>query len=80
MPDVTIPVRVIRRTNLALLVDDGKTETWVPHSVIVQEIRERGQIDQETTAIVLQDWVAKDKGLVASQVDDATADLFGGAT
>lgn len=79
MPDVTIPVKVTARTGAAILVRNNQVETWVPLSIVIKEITEPGPIAPETVAIVLQDWQAKDRGLVVEQRDDQTADLFGGA-
>lgn len=80
MSAVRINVKVVNRTDLAILVNDGRREAWVPLSQIEEEIEEPtpplGIV--ATTAIVVQDWVATEKGLQPSQQDDATMDLFGG--
>ena len=77
---VKINVKVVSRTDLAILVNDGRREAWVPLSQVEEEIEEptppMGIV--ATTAIVVQDWVATEKGLQPCQQDDATIDLFGG--
>ena len=81
MTTVKINVTLVSRTDLAILVNDGRREAWVPLSQVEEEIKEpSGPLGIiSTTAIVVQDWVATEKGLQASQQDDATLDLFGGA-
>ncbi len=78
---VKIKVKVVSRTDLAVLVNDGRREAWVPLSQVVEEIEEpTGPMNiVGTVAIVVQDWVAEEKGLQPSAEDDATLDLFGGA-
>lgn len=77
---VKIKVTLMGRTDLAILVSDGKRQAWVPLSQVDEEIKEpagpMGIIT--TTAIVVQDWVAIEKGLQVSNEDDCTMDLFGG--
>ncbi len=76
---VKIKVTLIGRTDLAILVSDGKRQAWVPLSQIEEEIEEpTGPMGiVTTTEIVLQDWVAKERGLEPSNEDDMTMDLFG---
>lgn len=77
---VKINVILMGRTDLAILVNDGRREAWVPLSQVVEEIEEpTGPMNiMGTVAIVVQDWVATEKGLQPCQQDDATMDLFGG--
>lgn len=76
---VKINVILMGRTDLAILVNDGRREAWVPLSQVIEEIEEPtpplGIV--ATTAIVVQDWVAQEKGLQASIEDDQTMDMFG---
>ena len=74
---VKIKVELISRTDLAILVSDGKRQAWVPLSQVIEEIQENtGHMAIiATTAIVVQDWVAKERGLTPSN-DDRTMDLF----
>ena len=76
---VKIKVTLMGRTDLAILVSDGKRQAWVPLSQVEEEIEEpTGQMGiVTTTAIVVQDWVATEKGLQPSNEDDCTMDLFG---
>ena len=78
MSSIKINVKVVERTDLALLVSDGRKEAWVPLSQI-EVIEEPGLFGIEVTAIVVPEWLSIDKGLQPRQ-DDATLDLFGGAT
>lgn len=81
MSNVKINVKQLGRTNLAILVSDGRTQAWVPLSHIVEEVKEpaAGILDEETTvAIVVPEWVAQEKGLQQAQ-DEDTMDLFGDA-
>lgn len=77
---VKINVKVVSRTDLAILVNDGRREVWLPLSQLVEEIEEpTGPMAiVSTTAIVVQDWVAAEKGLTPSKQDDLTVDMFGG--
>jgi hypothetical protein len=79
---VKIKVTVVHRTPLSILVNDGRREAWVPLSQVVEEIEEpTGPMNiMGTVAIVVQDWVAEEKGLQPSVEDDATMDLFGSAS
>lgn len=76
-----INIKVVERTDLALLVSDGRKEAWVPLSQIEEEIEEpTGHFGLvTTTAIVVPDWVAREKGLQQVNQDEDTLDLFGGA-
>lgn len=78
---VKINVTLISRTDLAILVSDGQREVWVPLSQIEEEVEEiTGQMGLvTTTAIVVPDWVAREKGLQQLNQDEDTMDLFGGA-
>jgi len=80
MTTVKIPITLIARTDAALLVDDGQREVWVPLSQIEDEIEEpTGHLGLvTTTAIIVPEWVAREKGFQPSNQDTATLDLFGG--
>lgn len=80
MSTIKIKVKVVERTNLALLVSDGRKEAWVPWSQIEEAIQEEGLMGPEITAIVVPQWLADDKGLKQHQKDADTLDLFGGAS
>ncbi len=79
---VKIKVTVVSRTDLALLVNDGRREAWVPLSQVEEEIEEpTGPMNiMGTVAIVVHDWVAKEKGLEPTIEYDQTMDLFGEAS
>lgn len=79
MSSVKIAVTLLGRTDLAILVSDGQREAWVPLSQIEEEIEEpTGNFGLvTTTAIVVPDWVAREKGLQQLNQDEDTLDLFG---
>lgn len=79
MSSVKIAVTLLGRTDLAILVSDGQREAWVPLSQIEEEIEEpSGNFGLvTTTAIVVPDWVAREKGLQQLNQDEDTLDLFG---
>lgn len=81
MSSVKIAVTLLGRTDLAILVSDGQREAWVPLSQIEEEIEEpSGNFGLvTTTAIVVPDWVAREKGLQQLNQDEDTMDLFGGS-
>ena len=80
MTNITIHVKVVERTDLALLVCDGRKEAWVPLSQIEDTLEEEdGMFGVNITAIVIPEWLATDKGLVPVHQDVDTLDLFGGA-
>lgn len=79
MNTVKINVKVVERTDLALLVSDGRKEAWLPLSQIGEVIEEPGLFGIEVAAIVVPTWLATDKGLQVVNQDDNTLDLFGGA-
>ena len=78
---VKINVQLRGRTDLAILVSDGQREVWVPLSQIIEEVEEpTGNFGLVTTvAIIVPDWVAKEKGLQQRHQDTDTQDMFGGA-
>ena len=82
MSTVKVNVKVRGRTPLALLVFDGKTEVWIPHSMITSQtvdvVKTPGSLGEVITTIELPDWVAAEKGLQQLNQDDDTLDLFGG--
>jgi hypothetical protein len=82
MNNVKIKVALVSRTDLAILVNDGRREVWVPLGLVVEEIEEpTGPMNiVSTTAIVVPHWVAEQKGLQPSVEDDQTMDLFGEAS
>jgi len=73
MSTVKIHVKVVERTDLALLVSDGREEAWVPLSQIDEVIEEPGLFGMEVTAIVVPEWLASDKGLQQVNQDEAHA-------
>lgn len=79
----TVKIKVVEmgRTDLAILVSDGKRQAWVPLSQVEEEISEpTGPMGiVSTVALMVQDWVAKERGLEPSNEDDFTMDLFGSA-
>jgi len=81
MSSVKINVTRVGRTDLAILVNDGQREAWVPLSQIEEEIEEpTGNFGLvTTTAIIVPDWVAREKGLQQLNQDEDTLDMFGGA-
>lgn len=81
MSSIKINVTLISRTDLAILVSDGQRQAWVPLTQIEEEIQEpTGHMNLvTTTAIVVPDWVAREKGLQQVNQDVDTLDLFGGA-
>lgn len=79
MSNVKIDIKELGRTNLAILVSDGRTQAWVPLSHIVEEVREPagGILNEETTvAIIVPEWLASEKGLQQTDQDVNTMDLF----
>lgn len=82
MTTLKIKVTSTAQTDLALLVDDGKKEVWVPRSQIVEIIEEpTGPMNMMgVVAIVVPEWVAIEKGLQCTGEDEHTFDMFGGAS
>lgn len=80
MSSITIHVKVVERTDLALLVSDGRKEAWVPLSQIEDTLEEEdGMFGVNITAIIIPIWLATDKGLQPAHQDVDTLDMFGGA-
>jgi hypothetical protein len=59
--DIEIAVEVRRETDKALLVFDGKVETWVPKSKISDQSESN---DGTIETIFIPEWLALDKGLI----------------
>lgn len=77
---VKIKVTLLGRTPLAIYINDGRRDVWLPLSQVEEEIKEPGAMGiPTTTTIVVKDWVAKEKGLLQLQEDDCTMDMFGGS-
>jgi hypothetical protein len=60
MADIEIAIEVRARTPKALLVFDGKTESWIPRSQISDY---SGEEDSPET-IFISEWLASEKGLI----------------
>lgn len=75
MSTVTLTVQVQNRTDLALLVDNGRNVAWVPRQHI--QVVEVDHVNQ-MAEITIPTWLAIEKGLTQGK-DTATPDLFGGA-
>ena len=75
---VKIACSVEARTEQALLIKHGERYMWIPLSQIEQEIQEpTGPMHiMATTFIIVPIWLAKEKGLKATQEDTKTLDLF----
>lgn len=57
---VEIDCEVIRETDSALLIFDGKREVWIPKSQITDECEDGGEI----SSIFIPEWLAVAKLLV----------------
>lgn len=79
MKTIKINVTLHARTDQAILVSDGQRQALVPLSQVDDEILEpTGPMGlMTTTAIVVHDWVAQEKGLQQTHQDTDTLDLFG---
>jgi len=58
---VEITVDILKRTPMAILVDDGDVQEWIPLSLIEEE-PEKG--DVLGVEISIPEWLAIDKGFV----------------
>lgn len=58
--NVEIAVEVKKETEKALLIFDGKIETWIPKSLINECHKEKDII----TSVVIPEWFALDKELI----------------
>lgn len=58
--EVEIAIEIKRATEKALLVFDGKTEVWIPKSMITDEC----EVNGVTETIFLPEWFAIEKGLL----------------
>lgn len=61
-PLIEIDVTVKAATELALLVNDGKTEVWIPRSWIA-DVSPDTDADFEIESIFMTEWHATEKGL-----------------
>jgi hypothetical protein len=51
---------IVRKTELAILFNDGKVEVWIPKSQVIDEDREESGL----LKIEIPEWIALDKGLI----------------
>jgi hypothetical protein len=58
--EIEIAVEVRRVTEKAMLVFDGKTEVWIPKSMITDQCETAGVIE----SVFLPEWFAIEKGLL----------------
>ena len=58
--DIEIAVEIRAQTPKAVLIFDGKNETWIPKLFINDEVEEKGV----TTSIFIPEWFAEEKGLI----------------
>lgn len=54
-----INCKILRETERAWLIDDGNKEVWVPKSQ-----SEAYRLADGTTDLFVEQWIAKDKGLI----------------
>lgn len=59
MEMIEIEAEIVHETKLAVLVNDGDKDIWLPKNYIQYE----GRIGQ-TVEIKIPDWIANDKGLL----------------
>lgn len=57
---VDIRVNILRGTDRAVLVDDGKNQEWLPLS----QIEVVPSDDGRSSLVTLPEWLAQDKGLI----------------
>lgn len=61
---VEVDCHVIKETEKALLLNDGKIESWVPKS-LVEDMSFHKETDiQKTCTVTMPEWLAIDKGFV----------------
>ena len=58
---VEIEAEIVHLTDNAVLVEVGETETWIPKSVIVDDLESASPGDQVTLEIA--EWFAEKEGL-----------------
>lgn len=61
---VEIEVQVRAQTAAAILINDGKTECWIPKSQISDFTGDGDEPELTTTSIFISEWLATEKGLV----------------
>ena len=59
--DIEITVDILRETDKAYLVFDGKLEEWVPKSLIKDYVEEQ---DGSISSIFLSEYIAEQKGFI----------------
>ena len=62
--DITLELEIKRmsKSQLAILITDGKTNAWLPISQIEYDENEIGT--GNATEIILSEWLAENKGLI----------------
>jgi hypothetical protein len=61
IPTIELSVEAIRFTDLAVLVNDGDREAWIPLSQISEDTKPD---EPGYCTIEIPEWLAQDKGLV----------------
>ena len=76
---IDIPCEIRARSELAIMIHDGHKTVWIPRSEIVA-VNVHGDAGSYPRAtLTIPSWLAREKAINTSQVDNDTADLFGGA-
>lgn len=76
---IELQCEIRARSALAWLIYDGQKTVWVPISEIVASSTDSTMGSPKAT-ITIPAWLAAEKQINTSQVDNSTQDMFGGAT
>jgi hypothetical protein len=75
----TIEIRceIRARSELAIMIYDGQKTVWLPRSEVIAMGVEEATAGHPRAALTIPGWLAREKAINTSQVDNDTADLFG---
>ena len=77
---IDIPCEIRARSELAIMIHDGHKTAWIARSEIVaMDVEDASGQQHARATITIPAWLAREKAINTSPVDNGTADLFGGA-
>jgi hypothetical protein len=77
---IDIQCEIRARSELAIMIHDGHKTVWIPRSEILSLAVQEATAGHPRATLTIPAWLAREKAINTSPVDNDTADLFGGAS
>lgn len=76
---IELQCEIRARSELAIMIHDGHKTVWIPRSEIITMALQDATAGHPRATLTIPVWLAREKAINTSPVDNDTADLFGGA-